>query len=217
MGEFRAEDKLLIATQSGKIKAVTPDLQMHFEDDMIVLEKWKPNKPISAIYFDGDKQRYYVKRFLIETTDKEEVFISEHPKSQLEIVATDFRPMAEVVFSKRSLENMEINLEEFIAVKGIKALGNQLTIDKIKQVNLLDSLPYEEPEEEKTQETEVEVKIIEETLPIDVPVVEKTEPKEKDIETNSALNKEDKKNALLKKAIQKKKENTDDENQQTLF
>jgi topoisomerase-4 subunit A len=112
---------------------------------------------------------------------------------------------------------MEINLEEFIAVKGIKALGNQLTIDKIKQVNLLDSLPYEEPEEEKTQETEVEVKVIEETLPIDVPVVEKTEPKEKDIETNSALNKEDKKNALLKKAIQKKKENTDDENQQTLF
>jgi topoisomerase-4 subunit A len=217
LGEFKAEDKLLIVTQSGKAKAVSPDLAMHFEDDMIVLEKWKPNKPISAIYFDGDKQRYYVKRFLIETTDKEEVFISEHPKSQLEIVATDFRPMAEVVFSKRSLENMEINLEEFIAVKGIKALGNQLTIDKIKQVNLLDSLPYEEPEEEKTQETEVEVKVIEETLPIDVPVVEKTEPKEKDIETNSALNKEDKKNALLKKAIQKKKENTDDENQQTLF
>jgi topoisomerase-4 subunit A len=217
LGEFKAEDKLLIVTQSGKAKAVSPDLAMHFEDDMIVLEKWKPNKPISAIYFDGDKQRYYVKRFLIETTDKEEVFISEHPKSQLEIVATDFRPMAEVIFSKRSLENMEINLEEFIAVKGIKALGNQLTIDKIKQVNLLDSLPYEEPEEEKTQETEVEVKVIEETLPIDVPVVEKTEPKEKDIETNSALNKEDKKNALLKKAIQKKKENTDDENQQTLF
>ena len=76
LGEFRAEDKILIANQSGKIKAVTPDLQMHFEDDMIVLEKWKSKKPISAIYYDGEKEKYYLKRFLIEIQDKEEVFIS---------------------------------------------------------------------------------------------------------------------------------------------
>tara|TARA_R110001632_G_scaffold36869_7_gene93148 strand:- start:495 stop:3164 length:2670 start_codon:yes stop_codon:yes gene_type:complete len=155
LGEFRAEDKLLIANQSGKIKAVTPDLQMHFEDDTIVLEKWKPKKPISAIYFDGDKERYYVKRFIIETEDKEEVFISEHPKSQLEIIVVDYRPMAEVIFSKRSLENKEVNFEEFIAVKGIKAQGNQLTTDKIKQVNLLASLPFDEPEEITVDEVEV--------------------------------------------------------------
>ena len=155
LGEFRAEDKILIATQSGKIKAVTPDLQMHFEDDMIVLEKWKPKKPISVIYFDGEKERYYVKRFLIETEEKEEIFISEHSKSQLEIIAVDYRPMAEVVFSKRSLDKKEINFEDFIAVKGIKAQGNQLTTDKIKQVNLLASLPYEEPEEQVVEEVEV--------------------------------------------------------------
>ena len=98
LGEFRAEDKILIATQSGKIKAVTPDLQMHFEDDMIVLEKWKPKKPVSVIYYDGEKERYYVKRFLIETEEKEEVFISEHSKSQLEIIVVDYRPIAEVIF-----------------------------------------------------------------------------------------------------------------------
>ena len=155
MGEFRAEDKILIATQSGKIKAVTPDLQMHFEDDMIVLEKWKPKKPISVIYYDGEKERYYVKRFLIETEEKEEVFISEHSKSQLEIIVVDYRPVAEVIFSKRSLDKKEINFEEFIAVKGLKAQGNQLTTDKIKQVNLLASLPYEEPEELVVEEVEV--------------------------------------------------------------
>jgi topoisomerase-4 subunit A len=155
LGEFRAEDKILIATQSGKIKAVTPDLQMHFEDDMIVLEKWIPKKPISVIYFDGEKERYYVKRFLIETAEKEEVFISEHSKSQLEIIAVDYRPVAEVIFSKRSLDKKEINFEEFIAVKGIKAQGNQLTTDKIKQVNLLVSLPFEEPEEPVVEEVEV--------------------------------------------------------------
>ena len=169
LGEFRAEDKILIATQSGKIKAVTPDLQMHFEDDMIVLEKWIPKKPIYVIYLDGEKERYYVKRFVIETEDKEELFISEHSKSQLEIIAVDYRPRAEIIFSKRSLDKKEINFEEFIAVKGIKAQGNQLTTDKIKQVNLLASLPFQEPEEQIVEEVEV----VEEEV---ISTSEKTQP-----------------------------------------
>ena len=179
LGEFRAEDKILIANQSGKIKAVIPDLQMHFEDDMIVLEKWKPNKPIAVLYYDGEKERYYIKRFLIETEDKEEVFISDHSKSQLEIIVVDYRPIAEVVFSKRSLENKEVNFEEFIAIKGIKAQGNQLTADKIKQVNLLASLPYEEPEEPEVEEVEVvEEEVIKHSETIQETDDEKTPPKE---------------------------------------
>ena len=179
LGEFRAEDKILIANQSGKIKAVTPDLQMHFEDDMIVLEKWKPNKPIAVLYYDGEKGRYYIKRFLIESEDKEEVFISDHSKSQLEIIVVDYRPMAEVVFSKRSLENKEVNFEEFIAIKGIKAQGNQLTADKIKQVNLLASLLYEEPEEPEVEEVEVvEEEVIKHSETIQETDDEKTPSKE---------------------------------------
>jgi len=146
LGEFTAEDRLLIINQSGFVKTIVPNLSTHFDDDMIVLEKWIPNKPISAIHFDGDKERYYVKRFMIDNPNKEELFITDHPKSQLEIVASDFRPIAEVIFSKRSLEKQKINFEEFIAIKGIKAIGNQLTTDKIKQVNLLESLPYVAPE-----------------------------------------------------------------------
>ena len=155
LGEFKPNDKLLIINQSGKIKAITPELTTHFDDDMIVLEKWKPAKPISAIYFDGEKERYYVKRFLLESENKEEIFISEHEKSYLEVVSTDWKPMAEVVFSKIKgvqKDNLEVNLEEFIAVKGLKALGNQLTSDKVKQVNLLDSIPFEEPIEEVEEE-----------------------------------------------------------------
>ena len=219
LGEFKAEDKLLIITQSGKAKAVKPDVTMHFDNDMIVLEKWKPNKPISAIYFDGDKDRYYVKRFLIETPEKEEVFISEHPRSQLEIIATDYRPVAEVVYSKRNIERQKIDFEGFISVKGIKAQGNQFTTNKIKQVNLLESLPFEEPEEEASEEMEVvDEEIIEETLPIDVPTIKNASVLEvPNTETSSAQSKEDKKQALLKKAIQKKKDNSDDETQHKLF
>ncbi|WP_428225125.1 DNA gyrase/topoisomerase IV subunit A [Flavobacterium sp.] len=148
LGEFKPSDRLLIIHQSGKIKTVVPELTTHFEDDMIALEKWNPKKPISAIYFDGEKERYFVKRFLMENENKEELFISEHEKSQLEIVSTDWRPVAEIVFAKKGgvqKENMIVDLEQFIAVKGIKALGNQLTADKIKQISMLEPLPYEEP------------------------------------------------------------------------
>jgi topoisomerase-4 subunit A len=158
LGEFRPNDRLLIINQTGKLKTIIPELTTHFDEDMIVLEKWNPKKPVSCIYFDGEKEKYFVKRFLVENENKEETFISEHEKSQLEIVSTDWRPMAEVIFAKVKgvqKENLTIDLEQFIAVKGIKALGNQLTTDKLKQVNLLDSLPFEEPEEEVIEEMEV--------------------------------------------------------------
>jgi len=159
VGEFRGEDRILIITQSGIVKTITPEITARFDSDMIVMEKWIPKKPISAIYYDGDKERYYVKRFLVENENKIESFITENEKSQLEIVSTDWRPMAEVIFAKERgknrKDNLEVNLEEFITVKGINALGNQLTKDKVNQVNLLDSLPYEAPEEIPADDIEV--------------------------------------------------------------
>ncbi|WP_396167157.1 DNA gyrase/topoisomerase IV subunit A [Flavobacterium sp.] len=158
LGEFRPNDRLLIINQSGKLKTIIPELTTHFEEDMIVMEKWNPKKPISTIYYDGEKERYFIKRFLVENENKEELFITEHEKSQLEIVSTDWRPVAEIIFAKVKgvqKENQTIDLEQFIAVKGIKAIGNQLTADKLKQVNLLESLPFEEPIEEIPEEIEV--------------------------------------------------------------
>lgn len=159
IGEFRGEDKLLVINQSGMVKTVTPEVTMHFDDDMIVLEKWLPKKPISAIYYNGEKELYYVKRFLIEQEGREESFISDHTNSQLEIVSTDWKPMAEVVFAKERgkdrKDNLEVNLEEFIDIKGINAQGNQLTKDKVNQINLLDPLPYEAPEEVHADDLEV--------------------------------------------------------------
>ncbi|GAQ15497.1 topoisomerase IV subunit A [Myroides odoratimimus] len=158
LGEFKPEDRLLIINQSGKVKTIIPELTTHFEEDMIVLEKWKENKPISALYFDGEKARYYLKRFIIENENREELFITEHPNSRLEIISTDFRPVFEVVFSKVKgiqKENQTIDVEQFITIKGIKALGNQVSIDKIKQVNILESLPYIEEEEEEEEEEEI--------------------------------------------------------------
>ena len=159
LGEFKGEDMLLVVTQKGVAKTFTPNLSTHFDEDMIVLEKWNPNKPLSAVYYEGEKERYYVKRFLIENENKEDLFISEHPKSFLELISTDWKPVIEIEFvkprGKDAKPNQTVELEEFIAIKGIKALGNQLTADKVKNINALDPLPYEEPE--KSNPTDMEV------------------------------------------------------------
>jgi len=159
VGEFRGEDRILIITQAGIVKTIIPEITARFDDDMIIMEKWIPKKPISAIYFDGEKERYFVKRFLVENESKDECFISDHEKSHLEIVSTDWKPIADVEFTKERgkdrKDNLEVNLEDFIAVKGISALGNQLTKDKVNQISLLDPIPYEAPEEVSAEEIEV--------------------------------------------------------------
>lgn len=164
VGEFRGEDRILIITQKGIAKTIIPEITARFDDDMIVMEKWIPKKPISAVYFDGEKEKYFVKRFLIENESKEESFISNHSKSHLEIISTDWKPVADIEFMKERgkdrKENLKIELEGFIAIKGIHALGNQLSKEKVKQINLLDAIPFEAPEELPADEIEV----VDETL-----------------------------------------------------
>ncbi|PIF01237.1 MAG: DNA topoisomerase IV [Maribacter sp.] len=177
LGEFRGEDLLLVVNQKGVAKTILPTLTSRFDDDMIIIEKWNPNKPLSAIYWEGGKGRFYVKRFMIEHPNREDMFISEHPRSYLELVSTDWRPVAKIEFvkprGKDAKPDLTIGLEEFIAVKGIKALGNQLTSDKVKNINLLEPLPYEEPKAPEVSEMEV---VDEEDVSID----RKKEVKQKD-------------------------------------
>ena len=158
LGEFRGDDKILVVSQNGSLKIIQPELSTHFNDDMIVLEKWIPKKPISAIYFDGKKEKYFAKRFLAENKNKEEVFISENKGSFLELISTDWKPVFELVFiklrNKDQRPNQRIIFEEFISVKGIKAQGNQLTPHKIKQVNTLESLEYRPEDGESTDEND---------------------------------------------------------------
>ena len=159
IGEFRGEDRLLIISQTGIIKTIIPDVSSHFSDDMVVLEKWIPNKPISAVYFDGAKEKYFIKRFFIENENKEEVFITSHKSSRLEIISTDWRPVIDITFAKeRGKErrpNKIISIEEFINIKGISAQGNQLSKYKVNQIDLSESLPYEAPKTIPADDIEV--------------------------------------------------------------
>lgn len=159
LGEFKGNDLLLVVDQKGLVKTMAPDLLSRFDDGLIVLEKWNPDKPISVVHYEGEKDRYFLKRFLVESPKKEEIVISDHPKSFLELISTQWRPVLELEFVKpRGKEvrpNQQVDVESFISIKGIKALGNQLTGERIKNINLLDPLPYQEPEEVKVEDMEV--------------------------------------------------------------
>ena len=159
IGEFRGEDRLLIINQEGIVKTILPELSSHFDNSMIVIEKWVPKKPITVIHYDGEKEKYFLKRFLIENENKAECVISDHNQSFLELVSTDWKPMLQIIFAKERgkdrREDLEINAEDFISIKGIKASGNQLTPYKVNQVNALEPIPYEPPEVKPAIEIEV--------------------------------------------------------------
>ncbi len=168
LGEFAGDDKILVVSQSGEYQLLGFDLSTHFPEDMVVLEKFDPKKPVSAIYWDGSKSKYYVKRFLVEASDKKVSFISDSEGSYLEVVSTDYLPVAEIEFTKERNKdqrpNEQINFEEFITVKGLKAQGNTLTAYKVKSINLLESLepPTETvaPEEASDEDEDGQSQII---------------------------------------------------------
>ena len=157
LGAFDAEDKILCINQKGELELKEVELSTHFDEDMIVIEKFNSKKPISTIYFDGKKQCYFVKRFRLDKKSKKLNFISNAKGSILEIISTDWRPQAELVFVKEKGKNRKkavISLAEFIAVKGINAIGNKLSNKKIKEINLLEPLPFESEKEKEIVEAE---------------------------------------------------------------
>ena len=109
---------------------------------MIHIEKWHPDRPISAVYYDSEKEIHYVKRFLCEvTSDKKVSFISEGEGSYLHVVSTAYRPIARIVYNKllketKNLPDNVIQIADLIETKGMKAQGNQVTKLKVKEIIL---------------------------------------------------------------------------------
>jgi topoisomerase-4 subunit A len=163
LGEFKAQDKVLELTQSGHYRLLNFDLTTHFEEDLISVEKFNPRKPITAVYFDGEIQRFYLKRFMIEETDKKTLFIDEHPESYLLTVSADWRPVLELEFdkkqNKRDIPEELVDCAEFIGEKSHKAKGKRLSNYMIKSVNWKEALPYEDEttEDDMPEETEVQL------------------------------------------------------------
>lgn len=164
LGNFKGDDKILVVNSNGEAKLVSFDLGNRFDDEYLILEKWKPEQPITCIYFDGEKEIYFIKRFLLENTTNPQNFMpSEHPKSFIENVIVADGSTAEIIFAKDKGKDRDpetVNIDEFIAVKGIKAIGNQFTKFKVKAINITIPEPEENEGFDEVEQTEGHISFI---------------------------------------------------------
>jgi topoisomerase-4 subunit A len=142
LGRFSGEDRILAIMRNGTYHLYPFALSTHFPDDALTVVKWDPKAVVSAVYWEGEKEQYHVKRFQIEPGKDPVSFITEHPESRLAVHSLVGHPRVKVSFDKRSSDrpDEEVDLEAFIAVKGVKALGNRLTPFKVKELELLDQV-----------------------------------------------------------------------------
>lgn len=156
LGSFKGDDRILTLYRAGEYRLSSFDLATHFDEDMVHIEKWIQDRPISTVYFDGEKEMRYVKRFVCEVqVDKRISFISESAGSYMDVVSTAYRPEAKIVYNKllketKNLPDNVVNLADLIEVKGMKAQGNQMTKFKVKEIVLthpIDESPEPWPDE----------------------------------------------------------------------
>jgi topoisomerase IV subunit A len=139
MGEFSSDDKILVVTKSGFFRIAGFDLSNHFEDNILIIEKFRPGKVYSVIYWDADQKYYYVKRFTIEESEKPLCFINENPESKLVSITEVEYPRFEIHFGGKHKERVNeiIEVAEFIGVKSYKAKGKRMTsfmVDNIREI-----------------------------------------------------------------------------------
>ncbi|MBN7816578.1 DNA gyrase/topoisomerase IV subunit A [Algoriphagus pacificus] len=158
IGNFLGEDRVLVCYKSGDYELTTFELTNRYEpSEVLLIEKFVPEKVVSAIYYDGSSKTYYVKRFQIETTtlNKKFNFITDHKQSYLKLVSTEKQPQASVTLVKgKEEEVMEYDLDMLIDVKGWKAIGNKLSTYQIKNLSLIESKKAVEESEEDGEESD---------------------------------------------------------------
>jgi topoisomerase-4 subunit A len=141
LGEFHADDKIMALQSNGMYVITNFDFSTHFDDKMISVEKWDSERPVSVVYYDGEKTDWFVKRFLPENSSKPVSFIGDNKDSKLAFATSLYHPQARVKYNRRfkhtrDREDELIDMRGFIALKGVRALGNKLSSLPITEVLL---------------------------------------------------------------------------------
>ncbi|MDF1547894.1 MAG: DNA gyrase/topoisomerase IV subunit A [Bacteroidales bacterium] len=158
LGEFKAEDKIVMITKAGYYRMTSYDLSNHYEDGLLKIEKFRHGKTYSAVYFDPEKEFYFLKRFELEESDKNSWFIPEEDGAQLICLSEDAYPQLKIEFTGRHKDRPVeiINVHEFIGVKGFKAKGKRLSTFETGKIEFIEPLEIEEPEFIERDEEELE-------------------------------------------------------------
>ena len=159
LGEFYDEDQILVVLKSGECYLSNFDLNNHYEENILRIEKYEADKVWTAILYDADNQGYpYLKRFLMDATKRKQNWLSENPTSQLILLTDTSYPRIQLTYGGADAfrGQEEIDAEQFIAVKGYKAKGKRLTTYALESVIELEPTRFPEPPEEEPEPEEPE-------------------------------------------------------------
>ncbi|MES2267606.1 MAG: DNA gyrase/topoisomerase IV subunit A [Bacteroidota bacterium] len=196
LGEFDGDDRVLTVMGNGVYELTSFDLNNHFDDKMIVIEKYDPAKVFAVVHYDGKSKNYMVKRFVFENTviGKQTSIISDESGSKLVLISGAAQPIVKLEQLKGKTlipEEADLNLTDLIDVKGMKAMGNRLSVHQIKSVELLaehdDESDVPDPAPDSVEDTEITItgddKEVTDTAPA-IPIVAapQSEPKDSIVE-----------------------------------
>ena len=156
LGEFQSEDKVLVINKKGEYYLTGFEDTNHFEDDVLIVEKFVPSKVWTVALFDANENYKYIKRFVLEDTNKKINFVSDNPKSVMLLITDTVYPRIKLTFGGVDIHRgpLEIDVESFIGVKGLKAKGKRLHTWNIEKIEELEPLRFPEPETEQKDEEE---------------------------------------------------------------
>jgi topoisomerase-4 subunit A len=196
LGEFDGDDRILNVLSNGNYELTSFDLNNHFDDKMIVIEKYDPAKVFAVVHYDGKSKNYMVKRFVFENTviGKQTSIISDENGSKLVLISGAAQPVVKVEQLKGKTlipEVVDLNLTDLIDVKGMKAMGNRLSVHQVKSVELIaehdDAEDVPDPSPDSVEDTEIvitgEDKEVADTAPVaPIAAAPQSEPKDPVIE-----------------------------------
>ncbi len=157
LGEFQSDDTILVVHNNGEFYTTNFDLSNHYDAKVSIIEKFDPNKVWTAVLNDADQQNYpYIKRFCFENNTRKQNYLGENKRNQLILLTDEYYPRLEVIFGGHDnfREPLQIDVEEFIAVKGFKAKGKRITTYTVETINELEPTRFPTPPEEPQETVE---------------------------------------------------------------
>ena len=151
LGEFQSEDCILVVHKNGDFYTTDFDLNNHYDSDIMILEKYDPDKVWTAVLYDADQQNYpYLKRFCFEQSAKRQNFLGENKQNVLLLLTSETYPRINVVFGGHDSfrEAMIVDAGNFVGVKSFKAKGKRLTTFTVDHIEELEPVVKDEPEEQ---------------------------------------------------------------------
>lgn len=155
LGDFSPNDKIIAFYQSGYYKITGFDSNVHFDDELVGIEKLEPNKPVTVVYYDNEKKKYFIKRFLPDITDKRVDFVSKEQNQVFELLSTHYLPQIEVCYyikDKKDKHTQIIAPHEYVEIMKLKSKGKRIAIDNILSFSEAEPLPYEAPVVEEPED-----------------------------------------------------------------